>query len=79
MPFDAQFWKKPQHNANAVTGLSDVKGFITLLPIHWTRNENNKIPYHNALLTRVDPRISPLDPDIQVASSDSTQKIEALA
>lgn len=52
MPFDAAFWNTPQHHPEAAKNLSEVKGFITLLPIHWTKGENNKIPYHNALITQ---------------------------
>ncbi len=68
MPFDTEFWNEAQHNENAVAGLSNIKGFITLLPIHWTQNENNKIPYHNALLTQNKTVPSGLEPDTQVAS-----------
>lgn len=30
--------------------LNEVKGYITLLPIHWTEGENNLIDYHTALI-----------------------------
>jgi len=58
MPFEADFWKAPRHNP-AATKLEEVKGFITFLPIHWTRNEDNKIPYHNALLTKIELQGTP--------------------
>ena len=58
MPFEADFWKAPRHNL-AATKLEEVKGFITFLPIHWTKNEDNKIPYHNKLLTKIEPQGMP--------------------
>jgi len=51
MPFQATFWKEAKHMP-AAAQLTEVKGFITLLPIRWTEGENNKIPYHNALVTQ---------------------------
>lgn len=50
MPFDPEFWAKPQHNLQAAN-LNQVKGYITLLPIDWTKNENNNIGYHTWLVT----------------------------
>ena len=45
-----------QPTPSAVAGLNNIKGFITLLPIHWTEGENSKMPYHNALLTKIEPQ-----------------------
>ena len=50
MPFDREFWAKAQQK-EAAANLSQVKGYITLLPIEWTKGENNNIGYHTALVT----------------------------
>lgn len=49
MPFSEGFWDRPQHST-AIDALNAVQGFITALPIHWTRGENNKLPYHSWLV-----------------------------
>ncbi len=54
MPFEAAFWKAPQHNAPAAEQLAQVKGFITALPIQWTKGENNNFGYHTALMVQND-------------------------
>jgi phospholipase D1/2 len=56
MPFDKAFWSAPQFNAAAAAKLNGVKGFITLLPIDWTKGENNNIGYATALVVRNDRR-----------------------
>jgi phospholipase D1/2 len=78
MPFSADFWKEPQHTPEGVAGLSNIKGFITLLPIRWTETENNKIPYHNALLTHNEKTPSGLEPDTQMASTQEPDVVEVL-
>ncbi len=61
MPFDKEFWSTPQHKP-AAANLTQVKGYITLLPIEWTKDENNNIGYHTALVTKIDPKMrSPLE------------------
>ena len=50
MPFDSEFWTMPQHKSSA-SNLTQIKGYITLLPIEWTKGENNNIGYHTALVT----------------------------
>ena len=55
MPFDEKFWATPQFNPNKANDLKEVKGFITLLPIEWTKNENNNIGYHTAVVAKVEP------------------------
>lgn len=50
MPFDSEFWASTQHNSSAVN-LTQVKGYITLLPIAWTKGEYNNIGYHTWLVT----------------------------
>lgn len=78
MPFDAEFWSTPQH-LPAASQLTGVKGFITLLPIRWTEGENNKIPFHNALLTQRGK--SPLDAegDTRVAATTPKTSTEEIA
>ena len=49
MPFNPVFWQNYGINQN--TELQQIKGHITLLPIHWTEGENNAIPYHIRLVT----------------------------
>jgi hypothetical protein len=46
----AEFWDKPQHNAEGVAGLDQIKGFITALPIEWTKGENVRFEYPTALV-----------------------------
>lgn len=76
MPFEADFWKAPRHNP-AATKLEEVKGFITFLPIHWTRNEDNKIPYHNSLLTKIELQGTPSSTTIaQNTTSESSPDLE---
>ena len=38
----------------AAAQLSQVKGYITLLPIHWTEGENNNMSFHTAAITKND-------------------------
>ncbi|MEO8730308.1 MAG: phospholipase D-like domain-containing protein [Rhodoferax sp.] len=77
MPFDADFWKQPQHKPAAVQ-LTAVKGFITLLPIRWTEGENNKIPFHNALLTQIDKSPLKVESDTQMAETTRSTATEGL-
>ena len=49
MPFNKIFWQN--YNINEEQKLKDIKGYITLVPIHWTKGENNAIPFHIRLLT----------------------------
>ncbi len=54
MPFNPRFWTKPRQNAEHTGKLTQVKGFITALPIQWTEGENNNFGYHTALVVRND-------------------------
>lgn len=78
MPFDAAFWKSPQHNPEGAQKLSEVKGFLTLLPIYWTKGENNKIPYHNTLITQFEkPRMkSDTEKNTELATNRDMTAIE---
>lgn len=49
MPFNPIFWEN--YNINQVAKLRKIKGYITLLPIYWTAEENNAIPYHARLIS----------------------------
>ena len=49
MPFNEIFWQN--YNINEEQKLKDIKGYITLAPIHWSEGENNAIPFHIRLLT----------------------------
>ena len=59
MPFDDTFWSAAQQNESATSGLSSVKGFITLLPLNWTKGENNSTSFHAALYSATDKRRNP--------------------
>ncbi|QLY71043.1 phospholipase [Citrobacter freundii] len=57
MPFSVDFWRAYKTNLNfrktiydKDNQLKNIKGYITLLPIHWTEGENNLIDYHTALI-----------------------------
>ena len=50
MPFQPEFWLKPQHDATGVNQLGTIKGFITALPIHWTEGEYVKFAFPTALV-----------------------------
>jgi phospholipase D1/2 len=54
MPFEDEFWSKPQHSGAAKDLPTKVKGFITLLPIHWTSTQNNDLKFSHALLAEND-------------------------
>ena len=53
MPFDEKFWFTPQFNPNEAFNLEEVKGFITLLPIEWTKGNKNNLGYSSPLLVQV--------------------------
>ncbi|WP_139156245.1 phospholipase D-like domain-containing protein [Superficieibacter electus] len=50
MPFSENFWNNYKGIVKNADKLSGVKGYITLLPVHWTEGENNLIDYHAALI-----------------------------
>ena len=54
MPFDPKFWDKPQHDSDAAAKLSQIKGFITALPIMWSKGENNRFEFPTALVADAD-------------------------
>lgn len=75
MPFEADFWKGPQHFAAGAAGLSKVRGFITALPIEWTKGENNNVGFHTRLV--VDRGTLP--PEAEQPGGDPTVAKSAVA
>jgi phospholipase D1/2 len=53
MPFDENFWIKAPFNPNEAFKREEVKGFITLLPIGWTKGNKNNLGYASPLLVQV--------------------------
>jgi phospholipase D1/2 len=49
-PFQSEFWDQPRHTAEGVSGLDQIKGFITALPIEWTKGETVRFEYPTALV-----------------------------
>jgi phospholipase D1/2 len=73
MPFDEAFWEVPELGADAASKLNAIKGFITALPITWTRNQNNNLGYHSRLVA-INERSSPEIDKVGNASSEGEQK-----
>lgn len=53
MPFEENFWNAPQHTA-AASHLSEIKGFITALPVEWTKDEDIHILFPSAMVVQND-------------------------
>jgi phospholipase D1/2 len=70
MPFEASFWTSPQFNVTAAAKLNDVKGFITLLPIEWTKGENNNLGYPTELVGENKTNANPLQQPTATAQAD---------
>jgi phospholipase D1/2 len=62
LPSEKEFWDGPQYNP-AVKTLSKVKGFITALPLHWTRDENILIRYPTAIIVNNTDKRNVIDDD----------------
>lgn len=72
MPFSIDFWKKYKNNRfNNQSKLSEIKGYITLLPLYWTEKENNLVPYHSDLISFRQPDNRP---DTQIADVGNEKK-----
>lgn len=54
MPFQPAFWDSTQHKSEGALRLSEIEGFITALPIHWTRDENIRFEFPTSLVTEND-------------------------
>ncbi|MCP1574551.1 phospholipase D1/2 [Herbaspirillum rubrisubalbicans] len=62
LPSEDKFWDKPHHDAQSVNSLALVAGFITALPIYWTKDEKNNFKYPTTLIGNVEEnRERPID------------------
>lgn len=50
MPFQEAFWRSVEVDRAHVDSLSEIRGFISALPIQWTKDENNNLGYHVRLV-----------------------------
>jgi phospholipase D1/2 len=50
MPFQGEFWEAARHIPHGVQHLAGVKGFITALPVNWTKGENIRFEFPTALV-----------------------------
>ncbi|WP_433670913.1 hypothetical protein [Klebsiella michiganensis] len=50
IPFSETFWTS-NRAAQYSNKLNGVKGYFTMLPVHWTEGENNLIPYNMRLIS----------------------------
>ncbi len=73
MPFESEFWKKPV----AGKAPEEILGFITALPVNWTKNENNDSEFHMTILAKIMPSIQSENHEkILIASAAKTQTME---
>ncbi|PNG42356.1 hypothetical protein A1354_08580 [Pseudomonas asplenii] len=73
MPFESEFWKKPV----ADKAPEEILGFITALPVNWTKNENNDSGFNMTILAKITPSIqSENHGKILIASAAKTQTME---
>ncbi|MDC6896698.1 phospholipase D-like domain-containing protein [Escherichia coli] len=49
MPFSKIFWMRNK-TVQYSNKLSNIKGYFTMFPVHWTEGENNLIPYNMRLI-----------------------------
>lgn len=54
LPFQTEFYDKPQHTASGVNQLSVIKGFFTALPIYWTKDEMVRFDYPTSMVAHND-------------------------
>lgn len=73
MPFENTFWDNARNNP-AAAHLTQVKGFITALPIEWTKGENNNFGYHTSLVVR-NERPSTLLPEVDEVADGSDKSL----
>jgi len=52
MPFQKEFWSEVPAISASVNALSDIKGFFSALPIHWTEEENIQFSFPTSLVTK---------------------------
>lgn len=70
MPFQTEFWDKPQASA-AAAALKNVRGFITLIPLDWTANENIRIRYPTSIIVQNDQKETEKDSHPELVASSS--------
>jgi len=51
MPFESDFWKKSRPSETP----GEILGFITALPVNWTKNENNDSEFNLTILAQIQP------------------------
>jgi phospholipase D1/2 len=73
MPFEESFWSEKRFDAAAARMLDQVKGFITLFPVDWTRGENNNMNYAMALVALNDAKMKamPQEPETKIGLNES--------
>ncbi|WP_343733117.1 phospholipase D-like domain-containing protein [Duganella sp.] len=67
MPFQTEFWDKPQAAAGAAA-LKNIRGFITLIPLDWTANENIRIKYPTGIIVHNEHKV-PLEDEENARSA----------
>ncbi|MFS2159538.1 hypothetical protein ACCD10_19580 [Pseudomonas sp. Pseusp122] len=53
MPFEKEFWTEAAYGVQPGT----IMGFITQLPIHWTKNESNDSQFNLTILANIQPSV----------------------
>jgi phospholipase D1/2 len=79
MPFQDEFWNKIR-NTDDAENLTSIRGYITALPVEWTKGENIAIKYPTAIIVKNDgdaPLVDPQVSEVVLASSDRPSKIES--
>ncbi len=59
LPFEQSFWGLSRHNPQTGSNLRNIKGFITALPVHWTKGEKNHFLYPTSLVAESKPHNAP--------------------
>ncbi|SAK57938.1 phospholipase D/transphosphatidylase [Caballeronia catudaia] len=72
MPFDSNFWNESQHMPKA-SSLAGVRGFVTSLPIFWTKGENNNMRYATSLVAESEPERMPTDVSMALSHKKSEE------
>lgn len=75
MPFDPAFWQSPLLQTS-VGELGKIKGYITALPVDWTRGENLKIAFPTPLVAKNDDLSLNNRPDLIAADAQTLRDVE---
>ncbi len=59
LAFEQSFWGLSRHNPQTASNLRNIKGFITALPVHWTKGEKNHFLYPTSLVAESRPHNAP--------------------